>query len=165
MGRGEHLEAVTGPDARAVARRSGPFAVTSLKAPRRRAGKVPTWLRTSPASPRCPTRPSVSCAAPRIAVRAGGSIFPTQDDSDATEHIGNILTFLSRDTEFDHLLDGLGLAFEMRERLWSAAVTNASNHADAGFLFGAFVGLEMAALNGAPIVVPKRRTATKARTR
>jgi hypothetical protein len=81
-------------------------------------------------------------------VRAGGSIFPSST-SDQDEHIGNVLIELKRnagdvfeealeDTDFSHVEDQF--------RLSNLAGVYVAERSDAAFLFGAFVGLELAAL-------------------
>jgi hypothetical protein len=87
-------------------------------------------------------------------VCAGGSIFPHRDDEDRDEHIGNIdeaLHGTESSEAFSNALDAARLEFATRERLCSAAVQSSIEHAEAAFLFGAFVGLETAALTFGPL--------------
>jgi hypothetical protein len=83
-------------------------------------------------------------------VLAGGTIFPNHSaDDDVHEHIGKVaraidLKRAARDEAWADTLEGLD--HTTHERIWTAAVGAMSNTSEAGFLFGAFVGLELAAL-------------------
>jgi hypothetical protein len=82
-------------------------------------------------------------------VRAGGTIFPSRHDNGVSEHIANT----ARDMDGKRALaneawsDSLeGLEVETREAIYQAATRAISDTGEAGFLFGAFVGLELAGL-------------------
>jgi len=81
---------------------------------------------------------------------AGGTIFPNAyADSDISEQIANTARLINPkqaaiNEQWSDSLDGL--EHEKHEQIWTAAVTAQSDLSEAGFLFGAFVGLELAAL-------------------
>ena len=95
---------------------------------------------------------------------AGGGFVTDQADcsvDDAAEHIRDIeehLSPLSESDAFGTLVRGLGLPFDTRDRLSTAAGRAANNEQDAAFLFGTFVGLELAALT----VIDHRQTGVSA---
>jgi hypothetical protein len=101
-------------------------------------------------------------------VRAGGSIFPSSTLTDVDEHIGNVGALLQgrashrfaqalEETDFTQVDD--------QPRLSNLAAEWVSEDRDAAFLFGAFVGLELAALTVGPVAVtiPAGRTARRKR--
>lgn len=100
--------------------------------------------------------------AARQYVRAGGSIYPNPRGDDRDEHIGNVDCELhdgESGAAFSELLSATVKDFETRERLHNTAWSAVTAHADAGFLFGAFVGLEVAALTVGPVAtMPTTRT-------
>ena len=119
------------------------------------------------------TRPSYKTDAPRLSdatiariraaahryVRGGGSIFPSLNDGDRDHHIGNVRE-LVRPGESDRLeavLTTHTSTHEAHEALWSAAWNLVTATEDAGFLFGAFVGFEVAALSGHHMETPKAK--------
>lgn len=85
-------------------------------------------------------------------VMAGGSLFPNEHDEDRDQHIGNIRAMVSKNTAneaFSRCLKRAVPDHATHEQLWSAAISMASEDADAAFLFGAYVGLEFAHLRPA----------------
>jgi hypothetical protein len=92
-------------------------------------------------------------AAARQYVRAGGSIFPSTNPSDVEEHIGNVVAELVGERReqagdlFEQTLKAI--AFPDPDdygRLSNLATDYVAETGSAAFLFGAFVGLELAAL-------------------
>lgn len=82
-------------------------------------------------------------------VLAGGSIFPSDRGDDRDEHIGNVLRDVHKadsDGTFGERLRAAVTDFETYARIEEVAQRAKDDQADAAFLFGAFVGLEMAAL-------------------
>jgi hypothetical protein len=99
---------------------------------------------------------------------AGGTIFPNADaDNDLSEHIANTARLINPkqaaiNEQWSHTLDGLDQ--EQHEQIWTAAVSMQSDLSEAAFLFGAFIGLALAALTiGEPLTT--MATAPKARRR
>jgi hypothetical protein len=104
-------------------------------------------------------------------VRAGGTMFLSMKPSDHDNHIGNVVKELQKDagdvfeqaledTEFSHIED--------QARLSNLAGVYVGEHSDAAFLFGAFVGLEFAAVmfgqvSPLPIVKTSKRNGGGAR--
>jgi hypothetical protein len=103
-------------------------------------------------------------AAARRFVQSGGSIFPAPL-TDVSEHIGNIERELRRTASraFKQELDKTDFSDpDARRRISDAAIAIATEREDAAFLFGAFVGLEIAALTIGPVTtVPKGRIARR----
>jgi len=101
-------------------------------------------------------------------VRAGGGIVTDRDGrsvDDATAYIGDIQAqlFPTVDEErLEKMLKGLGLPFSVYDPLLSAAGCDANYRQDAAFLFGTFVGLELAAL-AAPFTQSTEMPAKKGR--
>ena len=91
-------------------------------------------------------------------VLAGGSIFPNMHDGDRDEHISNLDAELHRSHSADHFAEVLKAHvkdFTAHETLYTGAWEAIGHRTDAGFLFGAFVGLELAALTfGAAVAGP-----------
>lgn len=92
-------------------------------------------------------------AAARQYVHAGGSVFPASDgDTDRDEHIGMVADALRLGNTEDAFADVLEEAlpskthYTQHEAVHSAAWSAITAHTDAAFLFGAFVGLELASL-------------------
>ena len=104
-------------------------------------------------------------AAARRFVRAGGSIFPSSNPSDQDEHIGNVVKELEgiAGEEFERELANTVFADPNDEgRISNAAGIYVAETSDAAFLFGAFVGLELAALTGRlQTVIPAGGTARR----
>ena len=100
-------------------------------------------------------------AAARRFVRSGGSIFPSSL-TDVDEHIGNVIMELegtARDA-FEQALKATTFADpDDYRRLSNASNLVVTEQSDAAFLFGAFVGLEVAALTVGQLqtVVPAKR--------
>jgi hypothetical protein len=101
-------------------------------------------------------------AAARRYVLAGGSVFPSHDDTDVDQHIGNVRRALHphKEDAFERELKALDLSYEAHESLWGAAISNVADEGGAAFLFGAFVGMEFASL-GRPATDPARLKKTK----
>jgi hypothetical protein len=81
-------------------------------------------------------------------VLAGGTMFPTVHDTDRDQHIANIGAALSKtdaEAQFSDALDVI-TDYDLHEKIYAAAWQLVSREMDAAFLFGAFVGLEHAAL-------------------
>jgi hypothetical protein len=113
-------------------------------------------------------------AAARQFIQAGGSIFPSTNPSDVDEHIGNVVTELvaARGEQageiFARALEDTPLPSpEDRGRLSNLAGLCVAETGAAAFLFGAFVGLELAALTVGQAVTlplnPTRRTTKRKR--
>jgi hypothetical protein len=82
-------------------------------------------------------------------VMAGGSIFPKEDDTDKDQHVANVAVLMSNHestTAFNACLKKAVPDRDTHETIWSAAVEMASEDCCAAFLFGAFVGIELANL-------------------
>ena len=87
--------------------------------------------------------------AARQYVQAGGSMFLTSNPSDHDQHIGNVAQALHGDDAavFEEALEETAFSnVEDQWRLSNLAGVYVAAHSDAAFLFGAFVGLEIAAL-------------------
>ena len=99
-------------------------------------------------------------------IMSGGSLFANGNGDDRDEHIGNVHLALKplKGDAFEVQLRALNLAFEDREKLWSAAMSNLIDQSDAAFLFGAFVGMELATL-GRPANAPAPSRAKNGGTR
>lgn len=125
-----------------------------MKAPKRRSAKP---FNTNTPRLSDATIDRIRDAARRY-VRAGGSIFPSTKPSDQDEHIANVVREMHARQKQDGNLDAFDQALDEtdfsqpgdQERLYNEAWKLVTAHADAGFLFGAFVGLELAALTLAP---------------
>jgi hypothetical protein len=91
-------------------------------------------------------------AAAHSYVVGGGGIVPDREGrstDDAAEHIGAIEEHLfppSDPDRIDRLIDSLGLASTTKDPIMTAVGRAANAREDAAFLFGTFVGLELAAL-------------------
>ena len=101
-------------------------------------------------------------AAARQYVRSGGSIFPASL-TDVDEHIGNVVMELegTASDAFEQALKATTFAQpEDYGRVSNASDLVVSETSDAAFLFGAFVGLEVAGLTclgQRPTVLPSTR--------
>lgn len=94
-----------------------------------------------------PTIARIRAAARRF-VRSGGSIFPASL-TDVDEHIGNVVMELQGTAAgaFEQALETTTFANpDDHGRISNASNLVVSEQSDAAFLFGAFVGLELAAL-------------------
>jgi hypothetical protein len=94
-------------------------------------------------------------------VLAGGGLFPNHQD-DRTEHIGNVdraLHPINSGEAFSDVLDALVPSHAAHEEVYRAAWQVVSDHADAAFVFGALVGLEVAGLVLGRSVPPAERPA------
>ena len=82
-------------------------------------------------------------------VLAGGSLLPHVHDDDRDQHISNVDTVLHprrhADT-FAALLKAHVTEYATHEAIYTSAWATVSDRTDAAFLFGAMVGLELAAL-------------------
>ena len=80
---------------------------------------------------------------------AGGSMTIAADDAgDRDEFVGNIRLALKPRTmaTFETVLKADVPEYDAHERVWTAAVTAMADEAEAGYLFGVAVGLEVAAM-------------------
>ena len=99
-------------------------------------------------------------------VRAGGGVFTSPIHDDRDQHIANARHALTpRDTDdgFSQAIRSVTSTLEEHERVWNAGMAMCVADTDAAFLFGAMVGLEVAALTVGQVSVPTKGRRTRGR--